>query len=88
MAHAPFTMPTRLVRIRWEDASSQDTGGWISWEEIQNSGPAIIQSVGFLAKEDDKCVVLVGTICEEDGTAGSDVCIPKAYIVELTELTP
>jgi hypothetical protein len=88
MADAPFVMPTRIVRIRWEDACSYDEGGWISWEKVQAAELSFIQSTGFVAKETDKYIVLVGSICEEDGTAGSDVCIPKANIVELTELTP
>ena len=86
MAETHFTMPTRLVRIRWEDASSQESGGWTPWEEIQASGPALIQSVGFVAKETEKFIVLVASICEEDGSSGGDVCVPKAYIVELEEL--
>lgn len=87
MAKTPFEMPTRYVRVRWEDASSQETGGWISWKKIQKSGPAMIQSLGFVAKETDKYIVLVASICEEDGSSGGDVTIPKAYIVELEELT-
>jgi len=87
MAKSPkFQMPTRLVRIRWEDASSQETGAWISWKKIQKSGPAMIQSVGFVAKETEKYIVLVASICEEDGSSGGDVTIPKAYIVDLEEL--
>jgi hypothetical protein len=86
MADAPFTMPTRLVLVRWEDACSYDEGGWISWEQVQEAELSFIQSTGFVAKETDKYIVLVGSICEEDGTAGSDVCIPKANIVEMREL--
>lgn len=86
MPKPKFDMPTRLVLIRWEDASSQETGGWISWKKIQKSGPALIQSVGFVAKETDKYIVLVASICEEDGSSGGDVTIPKAYIVKLKEL--
>jgi len=80
-------MPTRLVRLRWEDASSQETGGWITWKKVQRSCPAMIQSVGFVAKETDKYIVLVASICEEDGAAGGDVTVPKAYIVETQELS-
>ena len=86
MAKTPFEMPSRIVRIRWEDAASYDEGGWISWSKVQKSSPALIQSVGFVAKETEKYIVLVASICEEDGSSGGDVTIPKAYIVDLEEL--
>lgn len=87
MAKTPFEMPTRLVRIRWEDACSYDEGGWITWKKLQKSAPSMIQSTGFVAKETDKFITLVASICEEDGSAGGDVTIPKAYIVDLKELS-
>jgi hypothetical protein len=86
MADAPFEMPTRLVLVRWEDACSYDDGGWISWEKVQASDLAFIQSIGYVAKETPKFITLVASVCEEDGTAGGDVTIPKANIVELKEL--
>lgn len=81
-----FEMPTRLVRIRWEDAASYDEGGWISWKKVQKSAPAMIQSVGFVAKETERYIVIVASVCEEDGSSGGDVTIPKTYIVDLEEL--
>jgi len=79
-------MPTRIVRIRWEDAASYDEGGWISWNKVQKSAPTMIQSIGFVAKETEKYIVLVASICEDEGSSGGDVTIPKTYIVEIEEL--
>ena len=86
MPSKKFEMPAELALVRWEDAASYDEGGWISWKKLQKSAPSMIQSVGFVAKETDKYIVLVASVCEDDGSAGGDVTIPKAYIVERRKL--
>lgn len=77
----------RAVQVFWEDA-----GGKHGWEKLSdaeqwfsNDSNFLIDTVGLLIAENDKCLVLAM------GTGGDTVLnvtrIPKANIIQIKELT-
>jgi len=64
----------KTVKIVWEDSKS--TRGW---GPVENDGPAIIQSCGYLAKE-TKDFVVITTSFSQNGNVMDQLCIPKSCI--------
>lgn len=70
----------RALYLEWEDASSFDNS-WRSEDEMKRgSGPCVIRTVGFVAKEDDRCITMVGSIDSKTGAMTGDMTIPKSAI--------
>lgn len=57
----------KLVFIEWEDHCGYASGGWNDSSSIDNK-PCIIHSVGYVVKEDSKCVTITG--CYDTGAGG------------------
>lgn len=49
----------KLVFIQWEDHCGYTSGAWNDASVIDNK-PCIIHSVGYVVKEDNKCVTITG----------------------------
>ena len=74
-----------IVHVTWWDAFDALGAGWHEWEEIDKKAVlAKCNSVGYLYKEDDEKIVLVG---DETGEFGSRITvIPKAWTIEISTL--
>jgi hypothetical protein len=74
-----------LVLIEWVDASRLTAGDWMDLNEVQPPDPHRCLSVGFIASENSKGIVLVPTIADVDHTEHSHVyggiMIPAGSIV-------
>lgn len=69
-----------IIIVLWDDAET--AGGW---EEIpEEIKPAIATSVGFLVKESEEHILLVGSY--DDRHTNCRIQIPKRMIIEMTTL--
>jgi len=67
----------RLVRIDWEDASSDQI--WRSVNKLFRAERLQVQSVGFVIRSDKKEMVLAQSLSEVDNMAGT-IAIPRGCI--------
>lgn len=76
-----------LVYLEWEDHSGYVSTGWMETDEIDNV-PVIIKTVGFIVKEDDKCISFASCIdmgsgyTKRIGTVLKN-CIIKRKVIKL-----
>lgn len=72
------------VEIIWHDAHGGDEG----WKPIKRRHlkPAVIRTVGLLARESERVVVLVLSHDAEAGLTGDYISIPKSNIVSRREI--
>ena len=82
-----FVMPTRMVLVEWIDAASVVSGTWKTWKKLhKDAGPATIMSMGYVAKDEPDYIVIVSSLCIEDGTNDGDVTILKINIKKMWDL--
>lgn len=74
----------RLVYVEWEDAVLAG-GGWTKIEDAKAFDPAPCKSVGWAVIEDDKAIVLAGTV-GDDTDCGAIVVIPMPWVTRIVEL--
>jgi hypothetical protein len=74
----------RLAVIYWMDAQDGETG-WTPIADIKKHGLATVYDVGWIVHEDDKKIVVMGSVCWEgkglkeiDG--GRYMAIPKSWV--------
>ena len=74
-----------IVHVIWWDAFDALGAGWHEWEEIDKKAVlAKCTSVGYLYRENDDEIVLVG---DETGEFGSRITvIPKAWTIKISIL--
>lgn len=80
--------PFRPVLIEWEDsAQPSSVWGWV--DELSDPVPVLCQTVGFLVKETERCLVLalsIGDASSERPQANGVMQIPRSAVVSLTSL--
>ena len=73
---------SKLVCVHWEDAES--SAGWIDQKEIDQAECPIVETVGWIVRDDDRLIALAQT------TGGSDSCgvmyIPKKMVKDIVEI--
>lgn len=69
-----------LVYVEWADHSMSGTAGWVDLDKVKALRPALFTSVGFVAHEDDDCLVLMATIDSDLDCASGVVCILQCAI--------
>lgn len=70
----------RFVEVIWHDAHSNDE--WQNWQDVVLK-PARVVTRGFIVREDDRLLMVAGTIGTEDGLVAdtcSTITIPKGMI--------
>ncbi|MBM4071738.1 MAG: hypothetical protein FJ271_22850 [Planctomycetes bacterium] len=75
----------RLVLIEWKDAAGGERSGWKPIAEMARDKPHSCKSVGWIAHEDDKCLVLVPHTTRDDDGDG-EIRIPKDWCQKVTDL--
>ena len=75
----------RIVEVLWLDAAFIVSAEWGDHEDALKAKPARTLSVGYVAAESEDHITLVALI-NLDWMSGG-ICIPKAMIRELRELT-
>ena len=75
----------KLVLIEWVDASRLTNGDWMDLKDVELPSPHKCVSVGFIATENRKGIILVPTIADVDHADNSHVyggiMIPRGAIV-------
>lgn len=82
--------PFSPVLIEWED-SAQPSSAWGWVDELSDPAPVLCQTVGFLVKETERCLVLalsIGDATSERPQANGVMQIPRSAVVRLTSLAP
>lgn len=77
------TQNPKLEIIRWLDHTS--SGLKTSWQDARNLDirrPAEMVTTGWVIKETNEYLIIVGTVCLGKYTVHSDFCIVKAAIVQ------
>ncbi len=80
-------MDSEMVLIEWLDCISQNSPGWHDLDFINEPFP-VIKTVGFIVKDTDKELAVVGDI----GQMGSQVLvaaarrIPRSQVLKVTPL--
>ena len=74
----------RLAVIYWMDAQDGDTG-WTPIADIKKHGLATVYDVGWIVHEDDKKIVVMGSVCWEgkglkEIVGGRYMAIPKSWV--------
>lgn len=78
--------------VEWLDHASFEIATWREAEEYDGIGPVKVQSIGWVMKEDDDCIVLIQTRSEpkdydEDCEKYSgDIVILKSAITKQEEV--
>lgn len=78
------------ILVEWED-SAQPSSAWSWVDEISDPKPVLCQTVGFLVKETDRCLLLalsIGDATSERPQANGVMQIPRSAVVKLTYLAP
>jgi len=78
--------PYKLVEIVWDDASADCS--WLIVDQHKEIERELCLTVGFLAKEDKKRVLIAGTLSQDDDDIhiNNTISIPKGMIVSLKYL--
>lgn len=66
--------------IEWYDHCAFHTSTWRDMEEWEQLGPILIISMGFVVREDDRVVILVPHLGDND-KGGGEMCILKTDIL-------
>ncbi len=71
------------VYVKWDDASSRS-----SWEDLDDYDPKqyIAETIGFLVKEDEKRVIIAGTVCKDHNRGSDFTTIPRGMILEMHKI--
>ena len=73
------------ILVHWLDITSCEHP-WMSKEEAASLEPTEMWSAGTLVTEDDKCLVIAGTVEPTDGSYGNVNAIPKGVIISVRPL--
>ena len=82
--------PYPCVLVEWED-SAQPSSAWGWVDEISHPEPVLCQTVGFLVKETERCLLValsIGDALSERPQANGVMQIPRSAVVSLTSLSP
>ncbi len=74
-----------LLQVDWDDAATPDP---MEWKEIARDavdGLTMVRTVGYLAYQDRKMVVLMQSVTD-DGGCGGEWAIPRGCITKIRRL--
>ena len=76
-----------MVRITWMDAMDGDTG-WVALEKMMKAKLATCVDVGWMIRNDDKVVVIIGSWCldPDEKEGGRYITIPKGWVKKIEYL--
>lgn len=76
-----------MVRITWMDAMDGETG-WQEFDTIMKGDLATCVDVGWLVKDNDHVVVVMGSWCvdPDDKNGGRYITIPKGWVKKIEYL--
>ena len=82
----------KLEYVKWFDACSMLTSEWMEASELDETGLEVCDTVGWTAREDDDCLVLVQskhnpTSTEDDTRVAGVMVVPKKLVIHRVELT-
>lgn len=75
----------KLVLVEWHDATGGVRGGWKSVAELVKDKARQCRSVGWLAHEDNACVVIVPHTTD-DGDGDGEITIPRDWCQRIVDL--
>ena len=75
---------SKVVEISWFDANAR--GGWSSREDYMMHSIAPVLTVGYLFKQTDKEVMVVGTQGADFDDVNGAIAIPLSWIVKMKVL--
>lgn len=71
-----------LTYIQWRDAAGMSGGGWQHTEDMDQLEPRIIDSIGWVYREEKDFVVLASHVEVGQMNFEGDMCIPKSAIIK------
>jgi len=75
---------SKVVKVEWVDATLRS--GWVGRDEtIENCKPMAITSYGVIISRTKDHLILAASF-GKDGDVGNVSCIPKPWMVKVTEL--
>ena len=76
-----------MVRITWMDAMDGETG-WQSLDDMMKGQLATCTDIGWMIKNDEKSVVIMGSWCldPDDKHGGRYITVPKGWVKEIKYL--
>ena len=69
----------KLLYVEWIDPVGPHDE-WTKISKVIKSGTALIRSVGFVARDDEKVLVLIPHVNDEQKDCFGDITIPKGCI--------
>lgn len=74
-----------MVNVIWLDTNECSLSGWQSKEELLESEPCTVSSLGFLIKEDKDCITISADKdhFDKDDLYGRSQVIPKGVVLKV-----
>ena len=80
----------KIVNVVWLDTNECSLSGWQSKEELMESKPCTVSSLGYLIKEDKDCITITADKdhydeddYDEDDLYGRAQVIPKGVVIKI-----
>tara|TARA_R110000737_G_scaffold271884_1_gene278955 strand:- start:588 stop:893 length:306 start_codon:yes stop_codon:yes gene_type:complete len=76
-----------MVKVTWMDAMDGETG-WQSLEDMLKGDLATVMDIGWMIKNDEKVVIIMGSWCvdPDDKNGGRYITIPKGWVKKIEYL--
>jgi hypothetical protein len=81
----PYSESMKIVNVVWLDTNECSLSGWQSKEELMDSKPCTVSSLGYLIKEDTDCITITADKdhYDEDDLYGRAQVIPKGVVIKI-----
>jgi hypothetical protein len=73
----------KIVNVVWLDTNECSLSGWQSKEELMESKPCTVSSLGYLIKEDKDCITITADKDHYDDLYGRAQVIPKGVVIKI-----
>lgn len=72
-------MEYRLVKVTWKDIEGYE-GAWMSMDDIEESSPVTIETLGWIVVEDESYITMVSSLSLDQSFGGSVTAIPRGCV--------
>lgn len=77
----------KLLYVEWVDSCMVVGGVWKKGDDVRESEPALVKSVGFVVAQDKQRIVLAAHVAVDGSDSfGGDMCIPRSAVKRVRRL--
>ena len=84
----PYSQNMDMVRVVWLDTNECSLSAWQDKQELLESEPCTISSLGYLVRDDEKCITISADKddFDKDDLYGRSQVIPKGVVLKVERL--